>query len=538
MSTETAPPSVLADLASKETEGLRHRHPQNMTEEPPVDTSDKTTPNGSKENGKGVEPTSDGDADPPYRRKRLKSFSHTYLVHTAIRASPLSKESPEQNYRGFFNLAMLLLAVSNLRLIIENYVKYGFLLSLPFSGVPTSELTWNISWAVVSFMFQGAAIYASYRIEKWATADPLPDRPTRYRVKILHTVNITLLISIPTAISWFCIDNPAISSLPLFAATVLFLKLISYALVCADLRREHAFKIFPKREEDEGAQQAKLKHEEGDVPFTGEEITYPDNITFSNMLYFIFVPTLSYQPSYPRTPRFRFSFFIKRLFELTTGVAAMYLIGAQYAAPTLRNSLQALDKMDLVRVAERVLKLSVVSVVMWLLLFWCFFHCLLNILAEVLRFGDRRFYLHWWNAKDIAEYWRLWNTPVYNWGKRHIYLPLMINHKIPSWVGMLVIFTISAVLHELIIGVPTHCLKGWAFGGMMFQIPLIYLTQILVALRKRYFKNEGRIFDTIGNLIFWISFTIVGQPTCILLYYSVYTKVNCSEFRRVALALA
>jgi len=33
----------------------------------------------------------------------------------------------------------------------------------------------------------------------------------------------------------------------------------------------------------------------------------------------------------------------------------------------------------------------------------------LNILAEILRFGDREFYKDWWNAKTIDEYWRKWN---------------------------------------------------------------------------------------------------------------------------------
>lgn len=80
-----------------------------------------------------------------------------------------------------------------------------------------------------------------------------------------------------------------------------------------------------------------------------------------------------------------------------------------------------------------------------------------------MRFGDRRFYLQWWNAKDIAEYWRLWNTPVHHWGKRHVYMPLIVKYKMPPMVASIAVFTISAVLHEVLIGVPTRCLNGWAF---------------------------------------------------------------------------
>ncbi|XP_074317387.1 uncharacterized protein LOC141653504 isoform X2 [Silene latifolia] len=33
----------------------------------------------------------------------------------------------------------------------------------------------------------------------------------------------------------------------------------------------------------------------------------------------------------------------------------------------------------------------------------------LNILAELLMFGDRKFYKDWWNVRIFEEYWRMWN---------------------------------------------------------------------------------------------------------------------------------
>ena len=146
----------------------------------------------------------------------------------------------------------------------------------------------------------------------------------------------------------------------------------------------------------------------------------------------------------------------------------------------------------------------------------------------MLRFGDRRFYQPWWNARDISEYWRLWNNPVYSWGKRHIYLALNINYKTSRLVSILVVFTISALLHEVLIGIPTHCLNGLAFFGMMGQIPLIIFTNWLAYLKERKFPEYKEALDTFGNMIFWISFTIVGQPACILLYYTEWYHKNAS----------
>nr|GEU60264.1 diacylglycerol acyltransferase 1 [Tanacetum cinerariifolium] len=58
-------------------------------------------------------------------------------------------------------------------------------------------------------------------------------------------------------------------------------------------------------------------------------------------------------------------------------------------------------------------------------MFYCFFHLWLNILAELLRFGDREFYKDWWNAQTVEEYWRLWNMPVHKWIVRHLYFPCL-----------------------------------------------------------------------------------------------------------------
>jgi diacylglycerol O-acyltransferase 1 len=59
----------------------------------------------------------------------------------------------------------------------------------------------------------------------------------------------------------------------------------------------------------------------------------------------------------------------------------------------------------------------------WLCTFYCLFHLWLNILAEMLRFGDREFYKDWWNAPTLGDYWRMWNMPVHKWLLRTVYFP-------------------------------------------------------------------------------------------------------------------
>ena len=79
----------------------------------------------------------------------------------------------------------------------------------------------------------------------------------------------------------------------------------------------------------------------------------------------------------------------------------------------------------------------------------------------------------WWNAGDVAEYWRLWNMPVHKWLLRHVYYPCMRLGMGKWWAGT-VVFAISAGFHELLIGLPLHMVKLWAFVGLMFQARVFY----------------------------------------------------------------
>ena len=69
---------------------------------------------------------------------------------------------------------------------------------------------------------------------------------------------------------------------------------------------------------------------------------YPENIKLSNLLYFWWAPTLIYQPVYPRTDRFRWSFFLKRSGEAIGILIALWFIIAQYATYTPTSPFSAI----------------------------------------------------------------------------------------------------------------------------------------------------------------------------------------------------
>jgi diacylglycerol O-acyltransferase-1 len=151
-----------------------------------------------------------------------------------------------------------------------------------------------------------------------------------------------------------------------------WLKQLSYAFTNRDLRDAYL----------EGAP----------TPEVYKSCPYPQNISLSNLCYFWWAPTLVYQPVYPRSAQFRWSFFLKRCGETVGLSIAIWFLTIQYAAPVLQNSLAAIGSLNVPIILERLMKLSTISLVIWLAGFFALFQSFLNALSELLRFGDREFY--------------------------------------------------------------------------------------------------------------------------------------------------
>ena len=338
--------------------------------------------------------------------------------------------------------------------------------------------------------------------ESTGTSSPTEDEARRFTamwrvVAWLHALNISLALAIASYVVYFFIHHPLVGTIVEIHAIVVWLKTASYAFTNRDLR--HAY-LHPSRGEREA------------LPALYALCPYPENITMGNLIYFWWAPTLVYQPAYPRSPGpIRWMFVAKRLAEVFGLSVFIWFCSAQYAAPVLQNSLTKIASLDFFAILERLLKLSTISLVIWLAGFFAVFQSFLNAVAEITRFGDRGFYDDWWNSESLGVYWRTWNKPVYNFFRRHVYSPLLGRGWSPK-AASLMVFVISALLHELAVGIPTHNIIGVAFFGMLMQLPLIFVTTPL----EKMHTATGRL---LGNCTFWISFTVLGQPFAALMYF-------------------
>lgn len=378
-----------------------------------------------------------------------------------------------------------------------------------------------VAHSIELFAAQQAKASRALAIRKGGAASPTQDQAKLFRamwirVRWLHGLNATLALGITSWAVYNHIHHPLIGTVTELHAIIVWLKTASYALTNRDLR--HAY-LHP------------IKGELATLPEIYAQCPYPQNITMQNLAYFWWAPTLVYQPVYPRTDRIRWKFVFKRIGETICLSVFIWFCTVQYAAPVLENSLSSISTLRVASIVERLLKLSTISLVIWLAGFFALFQSSLNALAEITRFGDRNFYDDWWNATSLRDYWNMWNKPVHAFMRRHVYSPMM-GRGYGQNLSFLAVFFVSAVLHEMAVGVPTHniigtsCTRGSnkrvddltqsigvAFLGMMSQLPLIVMTDMV--------KNMvgGHRGKTIGNCTFWITFTVLGQPFAALIYY-------------------
>lgn len=393
-------------------------------------------------------------------RNISSKYQHIAAVHSRACTSCLSRDAEETpSFLGFRNLMVIVLIVMNLRLVIENFMKYGVLICIRCHDYRRQDILLGL----VLYLLVPCHLFVAYIIELAAAhqAKGALGRAKRHSEDILdsaqaaksfrttwltivwaHGINATLSLLVTSLTVYNLIHHPLIGTISQVHAIIVWLKICSYAFTNRDLR--HAL----------------LKPDQvSPIPELYFACPYPRNITLGNLSYFWWAPTLVYQPVYPRTSTVRWPFIAKRLAEAFSLSIFIWLASAQYAAPLLHNSLFKIASLDLPSILERLMKLSTISLVIWLAGFFAIFQSGLNALAEIMRFGDREFYTEWWNSPSVGTYWRTWNKPVYHFMKRHIYAPL-VGRGWSSNAASACVFVFSGVLHELLVGVPTHNILG------------------------------------------------------------------------------
>lgn len=239
---------------------------------------------------------------------------------------------------------------------------------------------------------------------------------------------------------------------------------------------------------------------------------YPSNLTLSNWVDWTCLPTLVYELEYPRQERVDW-WYIAEKTSATFGIIwAMIVVSQAYIYPlvaeTRRQERAGVPLSERWQafpwlVADMLFPLLLEQLLTW----YVIWECVLNVLAEVTRFGDRGFYGDWWNAADWAEYARDWNRPVHDFLRRHVYNSSIAAWRLSKGGAMFLTFLLSALVHELVMWCLFRKVRGYLFAMQLMQLPLAALS------RTRLLKGR----KVLGNLVFWFGL-FVGPSVLTSLY--------------------
>lgn len=412
--------------------------------------------------------------------------------------SLLTSTSGFENYRGIVNLSLILLVLSNFRVALDNVLKYGLLID-PVQ-VTTIFLEDPYRWPSASLViFSNVFIQLTFMVEKLLSAGTISEKIG----KCLHIINLLCVLLVPSSVVLLFQPPPWAASVAVMWYTIVWLKVISYISVNGWNRLG-----LSKTAEKNGVA-GKSDKNDFVTKSAENQVIYPDNLTQKDLYYFMAAPTLCYELNFPRNTRIRKRFLLRRLAEFCFLLGIIIGAVQQWIIPTVNNSVKTLRDMDLARGLERLMKLAIPNHLIWLLSFYAIFHSGLNIVAELLKFGDRTFYRDWWNSPNVAYFWQNWNIPVHRWARRHLYLP-MLKSGYSSRQAQVAVFLLSAFFHEFLVSVPLRLFRCWAFLAMLAQVPLHLLVKSVLGKYPNY-----------SNMVVWLSI-IIGQPLAIFCYVHDY----------------
>jgi len=167
----------------------------------------------------------------------------------------------------------------------------------------------------------------------------------------------------------------------------------------------------------------------------------------SHFIYFLMVPTTIYSPWYPKRKSinwFRVSYLL--MFTFTIGYFNLKLVRHYHPAMSMKQ-------IPLPILIQLLFYSSGLHSVFILLidLFAMWLHCWNNVYAEILLFGDRRFYGDFYSQTNIADYFLKWNYLFQNWLYRYIYKPVRIMTENRILGGLAASFFSGFVLHDYLV---------------------------------------------------------------------------------------
>ena len=175
---------------------------------------------------------------PKSNTQRKSGYPPSKPMHRSASPSYLSDEAPMQNYRGILNLGLIILIISNFRILLSTFKDHGFVVMDWVKFLENASSTFWKAEKMVDFpMLSGLGLlflnvtYA-YGIEKSISKNVFAE----WFGILLHFVNINAALIVPTMIVWYQMDSIVNGVALVMCSVILWMKLISYAHANSDYR--------------------------------------------------------------------------------------------------------------------------------------------------------------------------------------------------------------------------------------------------------------------------------------------------------------
>ncbi|XP_037075008.1 sterol O-acyltransferase 1-like [Pollicipes pollicipes] len=418
-------------------------------------------------------------AAPPLANGHVAGSRRDHGKRFVPRESLLTELFHISHIRTIYHIFVAMLVLLFTHAILIDMVEHGTLSLSPsllvyaFGGVRVTAETWLLMFCSVIFL-----VYPTFHF--WATHRSSSPVLFDWLFSSMFVAYCGCLLYLPAVVVMQHRLPPASSFIVLLEQIRLFMKV--YAFVRSNVVRARA-------------------------PETKDLDRCPN---FSTFLLFMFVPTLVYRDSYPRTDRVRWGRVVLHLAQVVGCVVyTSFLLERFFLPPFQRYGLGPVTWRHLV---VHVFGSVMPGMLCYLCGFFALLHAWMNAFAEMTRFADRMFYQDWWNVTNYASFYRTWNIVVHDWLYEYIYSDVVRYRG--KLMATLAVFVVSSIVHEYTL--------MFVFN---FFFPILFL-QFGVFGVLLHFMN---VRSAAGNVLLWITLSLgVGID---MTFYTAewYARHNCPQ---------
>ena len=207
---------------------------------------------------------------------------------------------------------------------------------------------------------------------------------------------------------------------------------------------------------------------------------YPNNLSFSNYVYYLRVPCFVYETEYPLSKEgFRVRYFLMKFFFVVLLFVFLYLMASDRWVPLCTDFASGKLGSVLEFYTRSVCPFGIMSFTLFLVVF----EYVCNCYAELTRFGDRLFYQDFWNCTSYDEFGRKWNRIVHEFLYRHMYL-VSLKLGLTTAQGYIVTLVYSAIMHEYFMICTLGIIRPYITILMISQAFVNFVFAAILRIRK------------------------------------------------------